>query len=293
MLFRQLWHRQSSTFSYLVASRIGGEALFVDPVRDQLDLYLRLIEALDVRLVFAIDTHAHEDHESALEDLLDHTQCVTAMGQESRAECVARHVSDGEIIDIDGVKLEAAHTPGHTDDSYSFVMDDRVFTGDTLLIRGTGRTDRGGDARQQYNSLFSKLLTLPGRTLVYPAHDYNGRHVSSIADERRHNPRLQVKSVDEYVALMENLRPEHPHQMDVVERPSWRASAALLRELSALRSLLTSTVRLPAVAARSAPSGRSPLGPPSSPSVPSVTIAPNVSAVPSQISSPTNRNAVG
>ncbi len=239
MLFRQLAHKKSSTLSYLVASRHGGEALFVDPVRDQLDLYLRLIEALDLRLVFAIDTHRHTDHDSALEALLDCTQCVTAMGQESRADCVARHLSDGEIIDLDGTRLEAIYTPGHTDDSYSLVMDDRVFTGDTLLIRGTGRTDQGGDPRQQYDSLFSKLLRLPGRTLVYPAHDYNGRHVSSIADERRHNPRLQVKSVDEYVSLMESLRPHTDNQMDVVELPSLRPSGVLVRELFAVRAALS------------------------------------------------------
>ncbi len=239
MLFRQLLHRPSSTLTYLIASRHGGEALFIDPVREHLELYLRLIEALDLRLVFAIDTHRHEDHESALEALLDHTQCVTAMGQESGADCVARHVSDGEMIDIDGVKLEALYTPGHTEDSYSFRMDDRVFTGDTLLIRGTGRTDQGGDPRQQYDSLFSRLLSLPGRTLVYPAHDYQGRHVSSIADERRFNPRLQVTSVDEYVSLMQRSRPSDPRLMDVVEAPSLRPSASLIRELALLRSLLS------------------------------------------------------
>jgi glyoxylase-like metal-dependent hydrolase (beta-lactamase superfamily II) len=241
MLFRQLVHEKSSTFSYLVASRRGGEALFIDPVRDQLDLYLRLIEALDLRLVFAIDTHLHTEHESALEALLDSTQCVTAMGQETRAECVARYLSDGEVIELDGLTLQAIHTPGHSEDSYSFVLADRVFTGDTLLIRGTGRTDLGGDARQQYDSLFSKLLALPGPTLVYPAHDYNGRHVSSITDERRHNPRLQVESADEYVSLMDNVRPSDPRQMDVPEPPDLRASSSRMRELSALRAALTPT----------------------------------------------------
>jgi sulfur dioxygenase len=238
MLFRQLVHEKSSTFSYLVAARRGGEALFIDPVRDQLDLYLRLIEALDLRLVFAIDTHLHGDHESALEALLDSTQCVTAMGQETRAECVARYLSDGESIDIDGLRLEALHTPGHTEDSYSFVLADRVFTGDTLLIRGTGRTDLGGDARQQYDSLFGKLLELPGPTLVYPAHDYNGRHVSSIADERRCNPRLQVQSADEYVSLMDSVRPSDPRLMDLPEPSHLRASSSYMRELSALRAAL-------------------------------------------------------
>jgi glyoxylase-like metal-dependent hydrolase (beta-lactamase superfamily II) len=238
MLFRQLWHKNSSTFTYLVASRAGGEALFIDPVRDQLQLYLRLIEALDLKLIFAIDTHVHSEHESALETLLDETQCVTVMGQESRAECVARHVSDGEVIDIDGVKFEAMATPGHTDDSYSFVMDDRVFTGDTLLIRGTGRVDQGGDPRKQYDSLFSRLLTLPGHTLVFPGHDYNGRHVSSIAEERQHNPRLQVTSVDEYIALMDSLRPLTPFHMDVVEAPSLRPGSSLVRELALVRAAL-------------------------------------------------------
>jgi sulfur dioxygenase len=238
MLFRQLWHKNSSSFTYLVASRPGGEALVIDPVRDQLELYSRLIEALDLKLVFAIDTHTHTDHESALEALLDETQCVTVMGQESRAEVVARHVSDGEVIDLDGVKLEAMATPGHTDDSYSFVMDDRVFTGDTLLIRGTGRVDQGGDPHRQYDSLFSRLLTLPGRTLVFPAHDYNGRHVSSIAEERKHNPRLQVKSMSEYVALMDSLRPLAPHHMDVVELPSLRSNSSLVRELALVRAAL-------------------------------------------------------
>jgi sulfur dioxygenase len=247
MLFRQLLDEKSRTLSYLVASRRGGEAALIDPVEDQLDLYLRLVEALDLRLVFAIDTHSHHDHESALEALSDQTECVTAMGQESRAPYVARHLSDGEVIDIDGLELEAIHTPGHTDDSYSLVMDDRVFTGDTLLIRSTGRTDLGGDAREQYASLFSKLLQLPGPTLVYPAHGYRGRHVSSIADERRLNPRLQALTVDEYVAVMDSSRPADPRLSDVALRPSLHPSAPLMRELRTLKAAL---------------SAGSPLGPP-------------------------------
>jgi glyoxylase-like metal-dependent hydrolase (beta-lactamase superfamily II) len=152
---------------------------------------------------------------------------------------VIRRLSDGEVLDFDGVELTALHTPGHTDDSYSLLMDDRVFTGDTLLIRGTGRTDLGGDSREQYESLFGKLLQLPGRTLVYPAHDYNGRHVSSIADERRLNPRLQATSVDDYVALMESVRPSDPRLSDLPEAPSLHPSAPRMRELIALKSLLS------------------------------------------------------
>ncbi len=243
MLFRQLLDEKSRTFTYLLATRRGGQAVLVDPVREQLALYLRLIEALDLRLTFAIDTHSHQDrhhdHESALEALLDHTDCVTVMGSESRAEGVARHLGDGEVLEVDGLSLQALHTPGHTPDSCSLVMDDRVFTGDTLLIRGTGRTDLGGDAREQYQSLFGKLLQLPGHTLVYPSHDYNGRHVSTIADERRLNPRLQATSVEQYVALMDSVQPGGPGRMDVAEAPSLHPTAPRMRELIALKAALS------------------------------------------------------
>jgi glyoxylase-like metal-dependent hydrolase (beta-lactamase superfamily II) len=214
---------------------VGGEAALIDPVLDHVDLYTRLVEALDLRLVFAVDTHAHTDHQSALSALRERTGCLRAMGGETRVEGVERRLSDGEVLDVDGLELEALHTPGHTGDSYSFAMDDRVFTGDTLLIGGTGRTDQGGDPRQQYDSLFSKLLALPGRTLVYPGHDYADHTVSSIAEERRDNPRLQVTSVDQYVALMEALRPDDPTHMDAVPRASLRPSG-LFGELAALQS---------------------------------------------------------
>lgn len=216
MLFRQLFERESSTYSYLLARRPGGEALLIDPVREELPRYLQLIRELDLRLVFAIDTHVHADHVTALGGLRDATACTTIMGAQSKAECVSRTVGDGELIRIDGLALRALYTPGHTDDSYSFLMDDRVFTGDTLLIRGTGRTDfQNGDARQQYESLFGKLLRLPDETLVYPAHDYKGWTVSTIGEEKAHNPRLQVRSEAEYVALMASLRLPNPKLMDV------------------------------------------------------------------------------
>lgn len=216
MLFRQLFERESSTYSYLVASRPGGEALLIDPVKEELPRYLQLIRELDVRLVHAVDTHVHADHVTALGDLREATACTTVMGAETKATCVSRTVTDGEILRIDGLELRAVSTPGHTDDSYSFVMADRVFTGDTLLIRGTGRTDfQNGDARAQYQSLFGKLLTLHEETLVYPGHDYKGWTVSTIGEERRHNPRLQVRSAEEYVALMQSLKLPHPRLMDV------------------------------------------------------------------------------
>jgi len=216
MLFRQLFERDSGTYTYLIAGRTGGEALLIDPVRAELSQYLRLIDELDLRLVFAIDTHVHADHITALGDLRTETNCATLMGAQSKAECVSRKISDGERLKVDGLELRALHTPGHTDDSYSFVMNDRVFTGDTLLIRGTGRTDfQNGDAGVQYESLFGKLLQLPEQTLVYPAHDYKGWTVSTIAEERAHNPRLRVRSKQEYIKLMQGLRLPNPRLMDI------------------------------------------------------------------------------
>ena len=216
MLFRQLFDGVSSTYSYLLASRRGGEALIIDPVLEKVDRYIQLLRELDLRLVKAVDTHLHADHITGLGALRDRTHCITMMGDKSRVDVVSMRVADGDRLLIEGVELEALYTPGHTDDSYCFRMEDRVFTGDTLLIRGTGRTDfQNGDARAQYESIFGRLLRLPDETLVYPAHDYKGDTVSTIAEERRFNPRLQVKSVDEYVELMHNLKLPNPKMMDV------------------------------------------------------------------------------
>jgi glyoxylase-like metal-dependent hydrolase (beta-lactamase superfamily II)/rhodanese-related sulfurtransferase len=216
MIFRQLFDPVSCTYSYLIASRRGAEALIIDPVLEKVDRYLQLIRELDLRLVKAVDTHMHADHITGLGALRDRTRCITVMGEQSRADVVSMRLSDGDKLTIEGITLETIYTPGHTDDSYSFLMADRVFTGDTLLIRGTGRTDfQNGDPRLQYESLFGRLLKLPDETLVYPAHDYKGDTVSTIGEEKRYNPRLQVKSVDEYVALMNNLNLPNPKMMDV------------------------------------------------------------------------------
>lgn len=216
MLFRQLFDRESSTYTYLLASRRGGEAILIDPVRSNMAQYTQLLSDLDVRLVHAVDTHVHADHVTALGTLRLATGCTTVMGAETKAECVDRRVKDGELISADGIELRAIYTPGHTDDSYSFALSDRVFTGDTLLIRGTGRTDfQNGDARQQYDSLFNKLLRLPDDTFVYPGHDYKGWTVSTIGEERAHNPRLQVSTPEQYVELMGNLDLPNPKLMDI------------------------------------------------------------------------------
>ena len=216
MLFRQLYDLDTGTYTYLLAARPGGEAVIIDPVLEQVNAYLQLLRELDVRLVKAIDTHTHADHVTAMGQLRDTTGCVTIMGEQTKAECVSLRVKDGEHIAVDGLTLQALYTPGHTDESYSFLMDDRVFTGDTLLIRGTGRTDfQNGNARAQYDSLFNKLLKLPEDTLVYPGHDYKGWTVSTIGEERRYNPRLQVSSVEAYVNIMNNLKLPNPKYMDV------------------------------------------------------------------------------
>src|ERR1700727_910455 len=216
MIFRQLFDSVSSTYSYVLASRRGGEALIIDPVLEKVDRYLKLMEELDLRLVKAVDTHLHADHITGLGALRDRTRCITVMGEQSKADVVSMRLSDGDRLTIEGLALEAIYTPGHTDDSYSFIMPDRVFTGDTLLIRGTGRTDfQNGDPRAQYASIFHRLLRLPDETMVFPAHDYKGDTVSTIGEEKRCNPRLQVKSADEYVDLMNNLKLPNPKMMDV------------------------------------------------------------------------------
>jgi len=216
MLFRQLFDAVSGTYTYLLASRRGGEALLIDPVIEKVDRYIQLLHDLDLRLVKAVDTHLHADHITGLGALRDRTHCITVMGDRSRVDVVSMRIADGDRLQIEGMELEALYTPGHTDDSFCFRMEDRVFTGDTLLIRGTGRTDfQNGNARAQYESIFGRLLRLPEETLVYPAHDYKGDTVSTIGEERRCNPRLQVKSVDEYIELMSNLKLPNPKMMDV------------------------------------------------------------------------------
>src|SRR4051794_9523018 len=216
MIFRQLFDSVSSTYTYLLASRPGGEALIIDPVLEKVERYLQLIREVDLRLVKAVDTHLHADHVTGLGALRDRTQCITVMGEQTKADVVSMRLAEGDRLTVEGVSLDVLYTPGHTDDSYSYVMSDRVFSGDTLLIRGTGRTDfQNGDPRAQYASIFNKLLKLPEDTLLFPAHDYKGETVSTIGEEKAFNPRLQVKSADEYAELMNNLKLPNPKMMDV------------------------------------------------------------------------------
>src|SRR5712691_2277973 len=216
MIFRQLFDSVSGTYTYLLASRRGGEALIIDPVIEKVDRYIQLVDELDLKLVKAVDTHLHADHITGLGALRDRTHCITVMGEMSKVDVVSLRVAEGDKLAVEGVGLDVLYTPGYTYDSYSYLMGDRVFTGDTLLIRGTGRTDfQNGSARAQYESIFNRLLKLPEETMVFPAHDYKGDTVSTIGEEKRYNPRLQVRSVDEYIELMANLKLPNPKMMDV------------------------------------------------------------------------------
>ncbi|MCC2639015.1 MAG: metallo-beta-lactamase family protein [Moraxellaceae bacterium] len=220
MLFRQLFDQESSTYTYLLADTATGDAVIIDPVREQVPAYLQLLRDLELTLVAALDTHVHADHITGLGKLREATGCLTWMGEQSAAPCVSARFSEGSEIAFGGYRLRTLYTPGHTDDSYCFLLDaddhHYAFTGDTLLIRGTGRTDfQNGSARDQYHSLFDRLLRLPGDTLVYPAHDYKGWTVSTIAEENACNPRLQVSGEAEYVAMMSALQLPNPKLMDV------------------------------------------------------------------------------
>jgi sulfur dioxygenase len=220
MLFRQLFDAVSSTYTYVLASGPGREAVIIDPVKEHLSQYLQLIAELNLKLVIAIDTHTHADHITALGSLRDASGCTTVMGMHTKAECVSYRVADGEVLDSDGISLRAMFTPGHTNESFSFVLDrphtQAVFTGDVLLIRGSGRTDfQGGNPRQSWNSIVNGLFQLPDETLVYPAHDYKGWTASTIGEERLHNPRLANKSEDQYVEIMNALILPNPKLMDV------------------------------------------------------------------------------
>ena len=216
MIFEQLFDTKSSTYTYIISSGEGREALIIDPVIEHTKEYLNILEKLKLKLVKVIDTHIHADHITALNELNKRTSCTRIMGENSKSEVIDIKVKDNEKINIENIELKAMYTPGHTDCSYSYLMKDRVFTGDTLLINGTGRTDfQNGSSFDAYDSLFNKLLKLPEKTLVYPAHDYNGKKFSTIETERNNNPRLQVSSKEEYAEIMENLKLANPKMMDV------------------------------------------------------------------------------
>jgi|TARA_B100001540_G_scaffold29837_1_gene25739 glyoxylase-like metal-dependent hydrolase (beta-lactamase superfamily II) len=216
MIFEQLFDTKSSTYTYIISSGKGREALIIDPVIEHTDEYINVLEKLDLKLVKVIDTHIHADHITGLNELNKRTNCTRIMGEKCKSEVIDLKIKDNEKINVESIELKAIYTPGHTDCSYSYLMNDRVFTGDTLLINGTGRTDfQNGSSYDAYDSLFNKLLKLPEKTLVYPAHDYNGKKYSTIENEKNNNPRLKVNSKEEYADIMSNLNLANPKMMDI------------------------------------------------------------------------------
>ena len=216
MIFRQLFDKNSSTYTYLIASQKGREALIIDPVLENIEIYIKTLNQLDLKLVKVIDTHIHADHVTGASQLNKKTNCCTIMGEHTPAESVQIKVKEDEIIKIDELKIKTIYTPGHTSDSYSFLMNNLLFSGDTLLINGTGRTDfQNGNAKDAYQSIFGKLLKLPEETILYPGHDYNGKKMSTIGNEKKFNPRLQVNSENEYEEIMNNLNLPKPKLMDI------------------------------------------------------------------------------
>jgi sulfur dioxygenase len=220
MIFRQLFERESSTYTYLIGCELSKEAVLIDTVKSEVPKYLQLLQELGLKLTYALDTHTHADHITGAGALRDATGCTTLLGEEAGSTCISQGLQDGDVITIGQLQLKAIYTPGHTDDSYSYLLDDAgqpyLFSGDTLLIRGTGRTDfQNGSAQDQYHSLYNKLLTLPDHTLVYPGHDYRGWTLSTIGEEKAHNPRLQAKDINAYVEIMNNLKLPNPQMMDI------------------------------------------------------------------------------
>ena len=216
MIFKQFFDQKSHTYTYIISSGKGREALIIDPVIEKTQEYLEVLKNLELKLVKVIDTHIHADHVSGLNELNKKTHCTRIMGDTSPSEVIDIKVKDNEKIKIENTELISMYTPGHTDCSYSFLMKDRIFTGDTLLINGTGRTDfQNGNPIDQYHSLFDRILTLPEEIFVYPAHDYKGQKFSTIGHEKKNNPRLKVKSADQYAELMNNLNLDNPKMMDI------------------------------------------------------------------------------
>ena len=216
MIFKQVFDEKSSTYTYIIASAKGREAVIIDPVIENVESYISILNELELKLVKVIDTHIHADHVTGASKLKQSTNCSTIMGEHTPADTVDIKLKDDEIIKIDQIEIKAMYTPGHTSDSYSFLMDNYLFSGDTLLINGTGRTDfQNGSSKDAYNSIFNRLLKLPEDTILYPGHDYNGKESSTIGNEKKFNPRLQVKNVDEYVELMSNLNLAKPKLIDI------------------------------------------------------------------------------
>lgn len=215
MFLRQFFETDTCTFTYLIADKVGGEAAIIDPVLKCVDTYIHFINEFDLKLVYTLETHTHADHITGASRLHAELGANIVMGAQSQASCINQYINDSDTLSLGELTITALHTPGHTDDSYSFACEDALFTGDTLLIRGTGRTDfQHGNAKLQYRMITEKLFSYPDNTRVFPGHDYKVATISTIGEEKRFNPRLQVASADEYAAIMDNLNLPRPKHID-------------------------------------------------------------------------------
>jgi len=216
MIFRQLFETETSTYSYLLACERTRRAALIDPVASELDDYIELLQALNLKLIYTLETHVHADHITASGLLRETLGSKSVVHRDAGAMCADLLVTDGVLLQVGDLEFEVRHTPGHTNGCVSYVMSDRVFTGDALLIGGSGRTDfQQGNAGQLYDSITGKLFSLPPDTLVYPGHDYQGNTVSTIKQEIAKNVRLGGgKTRDEFIAIMQDLKLAYPRFID-------------------------------------------------------------------------------
>jgi sulfur dioxygenase len=214
---RQLYDQVSSTYTYLLWDGATREALIIDPVKEQAERDIRLIGELELKLRYSLETHIHADHVTGGGLLRNALGCQIALHQNSQADCADIWLEEGDVIKCGSITLRVLHTPGHTNTDVCYLGDGMIFTGDTLLIRGSGRTDfQSGDAGQGYDSVTGRIFTLPDTTLIYPAHDYHGFTCSTVGEEKRLNPRLgNAKNRDEYIAIMEGMNLPKPEKMDI------------------------------------------------------------------------------
>lgn len=216
MIFRQLFEPDTSTYSYLLACERSRRALLIDPVAVEFDTYIELLGTLRLQLIYTLETHVHADHITAAGLLREQIGSKSVVHRDAGASCADLLVTDGVLLQVGDIEIRVLHTPGHTSGCVSYALPDRVFTGDAMLIGGCGRTDfQQGDAGQLYDSIQSKLFTLPPDTLVYPGHDYNGNTVSTIRQEMQKNPRLGGgKSREAFITLMNELKLPYPKHID-------------------------------------------------------------------------------
>jgi glyoxylase-like metal-dependent hydrolase (beta-lactamase superfamily II) len=216
MIFRQLFEAESSTYTYFIADLQSRHALFIDPVATEIETYLALLKTHGCKLTYSLETHVHADHITGSGLLRQRTGAKTGVGSQCGAQCADLQLEDGAVLQLGKQRIHVIATPGHTPGSLSYLWNGRLFSGDTLLINGCGRTDfQGGDAGTLYDSITQRLFTLPGETLVYPGHDYHGRMVSCIAQERDINPRLAGKTRAEFIRILANLNLPQPRLIDI------------------------------------------------------------------------------